>query len=181
MDPLNLLINTQREQTATDHAKFAEPSYRVVTQTVSLRVESTEPERFVEPEHGVGFERSVESERSVEAERNVESRPLVLDADTADVPAEIVAGLTSFLPQDRVEALAKLTQSGAKEIFKLIVNSFADVSPDVRNAAVHFMNLTRTTARSHSVAPSQKVLRSRAETSAWPWPHPAWPAEQLKI
>lgn len=113
MGPLNLLINS----------RFAEPSYRVVTQTVSSRGESTEPKLFVEPEHGVGSERSVES------------RLLVLDVDTADVPAEIVAGLTSVLPQDRVEALAKLTQSGAKEIFKLIVNSFADVSPDVRNAA----------------------------------------------
>ena len=56
-------------------------------------------------------------------------------AETADVAGEIVAGLTSMLPEERVEALAKLTESGAKEIFKLIVNSFADVSPDVRNAA----------------------------------------------
>jgi HEAT repeat protein len=124
MGPLNLLINTQSDQTAEDSSKFAEPSYR-----------TTEPERFVEPEGGVEFERSVESEPSVESDRSVEYHPLVLDVDIADVPAEIVAGLTSVLPLERVEALAKLTQSGAKETFKLIVNSFADVSPDVRNAA----------------------------------------------
>jgi HEAT repeat protein len=135
MDPLNLLLNTQSNQPAADHSKFAEPSYRVVAQTVSLCGESTELERFVGPEHGVGFERSVDADSSVDSERSVESRPLVLDVDTADVPAEIVAGLTSLLPQERVEALAKLTQSGAKATFKLIVNSFADVSPDVRNAA----------------------------------------------
>ena len=135
MGPLNLLINTQSDQTAPDSSKFAEPCL------------TTEPEGFVEPEHGVGFARSVESERSIESERKLESerivewersveyRSLLLDVDTADVPAEIVAGLTSLLPQQRVEALARLTQSGAKEMFKLIVNSFADVSADVRNAA----------------------------------------------
>ena len=124
MGPLNLLINTQSDRTATEHSKFAGPSHL-----------ATEPERFVEPEVSVGFERSVEFEGRVESEPSVEYRPLVLDVDTADVPAEIVAGLTSLLPEERVEALAKLTQSGAKEIFKLIVNSFADGSPDVRNAA----------------------------------------------
>jgi HEAT repeat protein len=135
MGPLNFLINTQSDQPATDHSKFAEPSYSVVTQTVSLRGESTEPERVSGPEHGVGFERSVESERSVETERKVEDPTFVLGAETADVPAAIVAGLTSVLPEERVEALARLTQSDAKTKVKLIVNYFADVSPDVRNAA----------------------------------------------
>jgi HEAT repeat protein len=129
MGPLNLLINTQSDQTAEDSSKFAEPSYL-----------ATEPERLVEPEWSVEPERSVESDRvdsdrSVESDRSVGYRPLVLDVDAADVPAEIVAGLNSLLPEERVQALAKLTQSGAKEIFKLIVNSFADASPDVRNAA----------------------------------------------
>jgi HEAT repeat protein len=128
MGPLNLLINTQSEQTAAEHSTFAEPNYR------------TEPERLVEPEWRVEPERSVESDRvdsdrSVEPDRSVEYHPLVLDVDTADVPAEIVAGLASLLPQERVEALAKLKQSGSKETFKLIVNAFADISPDVRNAA----------------------------------------------
>jgi len=147
MGPLNFLINPQSDQPATDRSKFAEPSYRFVTETVSLRGESTEPERFVEPEHGVKPERRVKSERRVESgriiqserrvksDRRVEYRPFVLDVETADVPAEIVAGLASVLPEERVEALARLTQSDAKTKVKLIVNYFADVSPDVRNAA----------------------------------------------
>jgi HEAT repeat protein len=105
MGPLNFLLKTQSDQTATD-----------VTQTVSLRGESTEPE-------------------FVETERSVEDPAFALGADAADVPAEIVAGLTSILPEQRVEALARLTHSDAKTKVKLIVNYFADVSPDVRNAA----------------------------------------------
>ena len=105
MGPLNLLINPQSDQPATDRSKFAEPSYL-----------ATEPE-------------------FVETERRVEDPASVLGADAADVPAEIVAGLTSVLPEERVEALARLTQSDAKTKVKLIVNYFADVSSDVRNAA----------------------------------------------
>ena len=105
MGPLNFLLKTQSDQSATD-----------VTQTVSLRGESTEPE-------------------FVETERSVEDPAFVLGANAADVPAEIVAGLTSLLPEQRVEALARLTHSDAKTKVKLIVNYFADVSPDVRNAA----------------------------------------------
>ena len=137
MAPLDLLINTPSDQTATDSSRFGSP-YSPVTQTVSLRVES-EPERFVEtapdPERSVESERRVAPERRAESERRVEYRPSVIGVDTADVPAEIVAGLTSQVPEERVEALAKLTQSGAKATFKLIVNSFADVSPEVRHAA----------------------------------------------
>jgi HEAT repeat protein len=138
MGPLNLLINTQSEQTATDHSKFAEPSH--------LRIEPdlVEPERSVESDRRVESEWRIESERteperSFESERVVEYQ-LITGVDTADVPAEIVAGLTSLLPEERVEALSRLTQSGAKEIFKLIVNSFADVSPDVRNAAARALD-----------------------------------------
>lgn len=108
MGPLNFLLKTQSDQTATDHSKFAEPSYL-----------ATEPE-------------------FVETERSVEGPAFVLGADAADVPAEIVAGLTSVLPEKRVEALARLTHSShsdAKTKVALIVNYFADVSPDVRNAA----------------------------------------------
>ena len=133
MGPLNTLINTPEDQTATDRSKFAAPSY------LRIQPELIEPEQSVEfePEserRSVGSEKTIEFERSVESERSVEYRP-VADADTADLPAEIVAGLTSLLSEERVEALSRLTQSGAKETFKLIVNSFADVSPDVRNAA----------------------------------------------
>ena len=131
MGALNTLINAQTDQTdqtATDSSKFAGPP----TQTVGLRGGSTEPE-LVEPEHGVGFE--VEADASVDAERSVESRSLILGADTGDVPPEIVAGLASFLPHERVAALAQLTHTGSKATFKLIVNAFADASPDVRNAA----------------------------------------------
>jgi len=70
MGPLNFLLKTQSDQPATDQSKFAEPSHRVVTQTVSLRGESTEPE-------------------FVETERSVEDPAFVLGADAADVPAEI--------------------------------------------------------------------------------------------
>ena len=111
MGPLNFLLKTQSDQTATDSSKFAEPSDL-----------ETEPE-------------FVETERKVEPERSVEYRTFVMGADAEDVPAEIVAGLTSVLAEERVEALARLTQSGAKTKVKLIVNYFADVSPDVRNAA----------------------------------------------
>jgi HEAT repeat protein len=108
--PLNLLIHSQSDQTPTNRSNFTEPTYL-----------ATEPRR------------------SVESERSVEYRPFVVGADTADVPAEIVAGLTSSLPEERVEALARLTQSGAKATFKLIVNSFSDASPDVRNAAARVL------------------------------------------
>jgi HEAT repeat protein len=121
MGPLNTLINTPGVQTPTDRSKFAAPSY--------LRIQ---PE-LVEPEQSVEFEPESER-RSVASERTVEYRPIA-DTDTADLPAEIVAGLTSLLANERVEALAKIKESGAKETFKLIVNSFADVSSDVRNAA----------------------------------------------
>ena len=40
-----------------------------------------------------------------------------------------------MLPEERVEALARLTHSDAKTKVKLIVSYFADISPDVRNAA----------------------------------------------
>jgi HEAT repeat protein len=135
MGPLNTLINTPDDQTATDRSKFAAPSY------LRIQPELPEPEQSVEfePEserRSVGSEKTVELERSVESERSIEYQPLVIDADTADVPAEIVAGLTSLLSEDRVEALSRLTQSGAKETVKLTVNAFADISPDVRNAAV---------------------------------------------
>jgi HEAT repeat protein len=130
LGPLNLLTNTRSDPPATERSKFAAPSLAIV-----------EPERLVEPERRVGFEpatgfaRSVEPARGVEPESNVEDHTLATGSDVDDVPAEIVAGLASLLPQDRVDALARLTQSGAKATFKLIVNSFADVSPDVRNAA----------------------------------------------
>jgi HEAT repeat protein len=133
MGPLNTLINTPGVQTPTDRSKFAAPSY------LRIQPELVEPEQSVEfePEserRSVGSERTVEFDPSVASERTVEYRPIA-DTDTADLPAEIVAGLTSLLANERVEALAKIKQSGAKETFKLIVNSFADVSPDVRNAA----------------------------------------------
>ena len=157
MGPLNTLINTPDDQTATDRSKFAAPSYlriqpELVEPEQSIEFEPESERRSVESERTLEFERSVESGRSIESEitvefeqsaeswrsvdpeRRDEYRP-VADVDTADLPSEIVAGLTSVLPDDRVEALARLTQSGAKETFKLIVNSFADVSPDVRNAA----------------------------------------------
>ena len=141
MGPLNTLINTQSDQAATDRSKFVGPSYlRIQPELVEPehRVEferTAESARSVESERTVEFEQRVEPERSVESGRSVEYRPLMIDADTADLPSEIVAGLTSLLSEERVEALSRLTQSGAKETFKLIVNSFADVSADVRNAA----------------------------------------------
>jgi hypothetical protein len=133
MGPLNTLINTPGVQTPTDRSKFAAPSY------LRIQPELVEPEQSVEfePEserRSVGSERTVEFDPSVASERTVEYRPIA-DTDTADLPAEIVAGLTSLLANERVEALAKIKESGAKETFKLIVNSFADVSSDVRNAA----------------------------------------------
>ena len=126
LGPLNLLTNIRSDQPATARSKFAE-----------LSLATVETERLVEPERSVGFEPGIGLGRSaeVEPEINVEYRPLATSSDVDDVPAEIVAGLASLLPQDRVDALARLTQSGAKATFKLIVNSFADVSPDVRNAA----------------------------------------------
>jgi HEAT repeat protein len=146
MGPLNTLINTPSDQTATDRSKFAAPSYLRIQPELVEREQSVEFEDTVESERSVASERTVEFEQTVESERSVESgrsvefgrsveyRP-VTDSDTADLPAEIVAGLTSLLSEERVEALAQLTQSGAKATFKLIVDSFADVSPDVRNAA----------------------------------------------
>src|SRR5258705_7697893 len=96
--PLNFLINTQSDQPATDRSKFAEPSYLTA-----------------EPEF-------VETERRVEPERSVEYPTIVMGAETADAPAEIVAGLSSLLPEERAEALARLTHSDAKTKVKLIVN-----------------------------------------------------------
>src|SRR5258705_8349016 len=91
MGPLNFLLKAQSDQTATDSSKFAAPSDL-----------ATEPE-------------------FVETDRSVEDPAFVLGADAADLPAEIVTGLTSLLPEKRVEALARLTHSDAKTKVKLIV------------------------------------------------------------
>lgn len=136
-----------------------EPELSVEPQHTIEPQRSPEPQRSVQsqpdfrPEPGVWPQQSVAPQRSVEAERNDESQPgvwfqprvepdrssesgpLVLGIDLADVPPEIVAGLKSSLPRERIDALDKLTRSGAKATFRLIVNSFADASDEVRNAA----------------------------------------------
>ncbi len=58
-----------------------------------------------------------------------------IDSDVADMPPTIVADLHSADPGERVEALRELARSGATGAFRLIANSFDDVSLDVRRAA----------------------------------------------
>lgn len=107
---LNLLFGSKSEQSATDRS-------RVESRIAESSQLETEPGRSVEPE------------------RSVDVHPLVNESDVADVPREILTGLNSSLPQERVAALDKLTRSGAKAAFRLIANFFNDDSADVRNAA----------------------------------------------
>lgn len=54
---------------------------------------------------------------------------------TDDVPEAIASYLSSIDPYKRAAAVAELGRSGSKEAFNIIVDSFDDSSPHVRNAA----------------------------------------------
>ena len=54
---------------------------------------------------------------------------------TDEVPAAIVAYLSSIDPYKRAAAIAELGRSGSGQAFDIIANSFDDSSPHVRNAA----------------------------------------------
>ena len=106
--PLNFLLVAKGDQPATERPGY-EPRSDGRTEEAA---HST-----IEPERSVGLSLSGS------------------ESDFADVPPEILAGLDSLFPQERVVALDKLTRSGARAVFKLIVNFFADVAPEVRSAA----------------------------------------------
>jgi HEAT repeat protein len=120
VDPLKLLRSFSSDQATMDR----------------LTVEAGSP-FGAEPVSATKQHAEVIDQPEASAPYRTEHALVAMSQDFSDVPPDIAANLQSSIPERRIEGLNQLARSGAEAAFKLITNSFADLCPDVRNAAAH--------------------------------------------